>query len=131
VPERIQLRRTKGWRKPLDAVVVSRPSKWGNPFAVGEEIGRDSPLWPYLAQAVPGGTGGLASVKPLTREIVVDAYGWWLIEQPHLMLSLKSELAGRDLACWCPLPEPGQDDVCHAATLLAIANDQEQEYTRG
>lgn len=31
-PKRIQLRRTKGWRKPEGAVVVSRPSKWGNPF---------------------------------------------------------------------------------------------------
>jgi hypothetical protein len=34
MPERIQLRRTKGWRKPEGAIVVSRPSKWGNPFRV-------------------------------------------------------------------------------------------------
>lgn len=33
-PQRIQLRRTKGWRKPEGAVVVARPSKWGNPFPV-------------------------------------------------------------------------------------------------
>lgn len=26
----IQLRRTKGWRKPEGAVVVARPSRWGN-----------------------------------------------------------------------------------------------------
>lgn len=31
-PQRIQLRRTKGWRKPEGAIVVARPSKWGNPF---------------------------------------------------------------------------------------------------
>lgn len=33
-PHRVQLRRTKGWRKPPDTVVVARPSKWGNPFRV-------------------------------------------------------------------------------------------------
>ncbi|MCW2756994.1 MAG: hypothetical protein JWO46_740 [Nocardioidaceae bacterium] len=31
-PKRIQLRRTKGWRKPEGAIVVARPSRWGNPF---------------------------------------------------------------------------------------------------
>ena len=31
-PGRVQLRRTKGWRKPEGAVVVARPTKWGNPF---------------------------------------------------------------------------------------------------
>jgi hypothetical protein len=36
-PERIQLRRTKGWRKPEGAIVVARPTKWGNPFRVGHE----------------------------------------------------------------------------------------------
>ena len=34
-PKRIQLRRTKGWRLPDNAVIVSRPSKWGNPFRIG------------------------------------------------------------------------------------------------
>lgn len=28
MPSRIQLRRTKGWRKPEGAIVVARPSKW-------------------------------------------------------------------------------------------------------
>lgn len=35
-PKRIQLRRTKGWRKPVGAVVVSRPSVWGNPFRAAD-----------------------------------------------------------------------------------------------
>ena len=39
MPERIQLRRTKGWKKPENAVNVARPTKWGNPFRVGHEIG--------------------------------------------------------------------------------------------
>jgi hypothetical protein len=36
-PKRIQLRRTRGWRKPDNTVVVARPTKWGNPFKVGAD----------------------------------------------------------------------------------------------
>ena len=36
-PKRIRLRREKGWRKPEGAIVVARPSKWGNPIRVGSE----------------------------------------------------------------------------------------------
>lgn len=32
--ERIQRRRTKGWRMPEGAVYVGRPSRWGNPFVM-------------------------------------------------------------------------------------------------
>ncbi|WP_087483552.1 DUF4326 domain-containing protein [Brachybacterium massiliense] len=35
-PQRIQQRRTKGWRKPEGAVAVGRGTKWGNPFKVGD-----------------------------------------------------------------------------------------------
>lgn len=31
-------------------------------------------------------------------------------------------LTGRDLACWCPLPEPGEPDHCHGRVLLRRAN---------
>jgi Domain of unknown function (DUF4326) len=36
VPNRIQLSRRKGWRKPPGAVVVARPSRWGNPYRVAD-----------------------------------------------------------------------------------------------
>ena len=36
-PQRVQLRRTKGWRLPANTVVVARPSIYGNPFRVFEE----------------------------------------------------------------------------------------------
>lgn len=35
-PQRIQRKRTKGWRAPEGAVYVGRGTKWGNPFAVGK-----------------------------------------------------------------------------------------------
>ncbi|MBX7433477.1 DUF4326 domain-containing protein [Mycobacterium sp. Y57] len=34
MPQRIRLRRTKGWRKPDSTIVVARPTRWGNPFPV-------------------------------------------------------------------------------------------------
>lgn len=111
---RIQLRRTKGWRKPPGAVVVARPTKWGNPFKVGERIVRDSPLAPYLD--IPGGWGGLASVTIPTAQQAVDLYAGYLLDMPPLFLSVVPELAGRDLACWCPLAAP-----CHADVLLELA----------
>jgi hypothetical protein len=33
------------------------------------------------------------------------------------VVTLRQELAGRDLACWCPLDQP-----CHADVLLELAN---------
>lgn len=118
-PQRIQLRRTKGWRLPEGAVVVARPTRWGNPFVVGESVVRDSELWPYLV--LPGeseaGLTGLTSVKITSRSHAVRLYEWWVIDQPALMLSMRTDLSGRDLACWCPPVQP-----CHAGVLLALAN---------
>lgn len=116
-PQRIQRQHTKGWRMPDGAVYVGRPSKWGNPFRIGERVGRSSPLFPYLLRTVPGGGHGFGDITPLANRAVIDAYCWWLYEQPHLMVSL-SELAGRDLVCWCDL-----FTECHADILLDLAND--------
>jgi len=123
MPERIRVRRVKGWTMPKDAKYVGRPTQYGNPFKVSEEVDRDSALWPYIAETVPGGVFGLDSVTPLARDVVVDAYGAWLLDQPALMLTAWDDLAGRDLACWCPLPAPGERDYCHARFLLEMVND--------
>ena len=92
-PQRIQRRRVKGWRLPAEAVIVTRPTKWGNPFRVTAERSR--------------------------REVVV-AYSIW-IEMPDqlgLRNEIKRELRGHDLACWCRVDKP-----CHADVLLRIANE--------
>jgi Domain of unknown function (DUF4326) len=120
MPDRIQLSRARGWRKPPGAVVVSRPSKWGNPFAIGERIDRNSPLWPYIAQVVPGGAADLNDIVPLAPEMVVTAYGWWFIQQPALMLTVREELGGKDLACWCKIGRP-----CHGDWLLDFLRELE------
>ena len=91
-PKRIQLSRKRGYRKPAGAVVVARPTRWGNPFIIK-----------------PGES----------RADVVELYRR-AIEQGALELrvpEVRAELAGKDLACWCPLDQP-----CHADVLLEIAN---------
>jgi hypothetical protein len=90
-PRRVQLRRTAGWRKPHDAVVVSRPTRWGNPHPV-DVLGRDEAI----------------------RRYRLDLHAGRL---PVTVADVREHLAGRDLACWCPLDLP-----CHADVLLEAAN---------
>jgi hypothetical protein len=56
-PLRIQRKRTKGWRMPEGAVYVGRPSRWGNPFKVGDRHplrGRTLACWCRLDQPCHG-----------------------------------------------------------------------------
>ena len=93
VADRVQLRRSKGWRKPAGAIVVARPSRWGNPFRLGIDGDRDECVALYRDALVGGAL-------------------------PFTVDDVRRELAGHDLACWCPL-----DLACHADVLLAVAND--------
>jgi hypothetical protein len=126
MPERIQLKRTKGWRMPPGAVKVDRSTKYGNPFVLGKPIKRDSDLWPYLVAAVPAladrssALGRLQSVTLRRAEDAVAAYSIWFIEQPHLMIAAFEELPGRDIADWC---KPG--DPCHGNWLMDMVNETE------
>lgn len=42
MPERIQRKRTRGWRMPEGAVYVGRPSKWGDCMARTSPVGAPS-----------------------------------------------------------------------------------------
>jgi hypothetical protein len=44
-------------------------------------------------------------------------YREYLITEPGLLAAAQTELAGRDLACWCPPDQP-----CHADILIAAVN---------
>jgi len=95
MPERIQLSRRKGWRKPENTVVVARPSKWGNPFVVSRNgMSREQAVAHYRHMLMKAGIAGEAD-----RAII------------------RAELRGKNLACWCPLDQP-----CHADVLLELAN---------
>ena len=78
--------RSKGGFDPSNAVLIGRPSKWGNPFV----IGRDG-----------------------DRAEVVRKYDQWLRAQPELVAAVKSELRGKDLVCYCA-PAQCHGDVLHA-----------------
>jgi Domain of unknown function (DUF4326) len=73
LPRRVQLRRSKGWRKPPNTVVVSRPSKWGNPYRVAD----------------------------YGRPEAVRLYWEHLRQHPELVAAARRELRGKHLACWC------------------------------
>jgi hypothetical protein len=98
-PKRVRLSRAKGFKLPEGAVVVARPSRWGNPFRIG---------------APDPETG-----EPMTREAAVSHYRALVHapEQAELRAAVRRELKGKDLACWCSLDGP-----CHADALIAIAN---------
>ena len=133
--ERIQLKRTKGWRLPEGAVNVARHSsgwsKWGNPFRIGHKVicpGRwDTEATPYPGELPVGhydgtGTGHAYEIRLVRdRADAVALYIAYYAKMSWCNQSsrdrIRRELGGRDLACWCPIGEP-----CHGDALLAVAN---------
>lgn len=91
-PVRLRLSRKAGFdlqdasRKTngLPAVVVSRPSVWGNPY--------------------PAKT-------PAERRVAVAKCAAYIAKQPELRARAKAELRGKNLACWCPLDGPCHADT--------------------
>lgn len=112
-PRRIQRKRTTGWSMPPNTVYVGRPSKWGNPFPVGEcESDRQGSVDAFRA---------LLTEKPsLSRHrllgILKGNVGRGEGTVARMRQSLH-ELRGKNLACWCRL-----DQLCHADVLLELAN---------
>lgn len=100
-PIRIQRSRAKGWKMPEGAVYVGRGTKWGNPFKAGCE------MCPTAKDAV------------LAYEcLIISRFGYLAKPPAPDEATVKAELRGKDLACWCKL-----DAACHADVLLRIANE--------
>jgi hypothetical protein len=57
-----------------DGVYIGRPSKFGNPFVLGQDG---------------------------TRAEVIQRYKEYLLANPALLQAVKAELAGKNLICWC------------------------------
>jgi hypothetical protein len=64
---RIQLSRAKGWRLPPGAVMAARPSKWGNPFRIGEAVARER-----RRHAARSGSGSRHHGGPERKTIMTD-----------------------------------------------------------
>lgn len=127
MPQRIQRKRTKGWRMPENTVYVGRHNdgefnlgEFGNPFRVGG-----------LYKIGTGKTGGFTYLRCLDEsyndgsfiKVRDNAHAVELYKQYLSIYPLKKEkldkLKGKNLACWCSLNEP-----CHADILLKIANNE-------
>lgn len=134
-PKRIQLRRTKGWRladHSTNAVIVDRRGPYGNPFLIERHTDYARPWAVWWSDVGP--LHSLHDTQAEAREASVGLYRRWVAvdtinpdEWPstyataaaHVRLRVAlagQELAGRDVACWCPL-----DEACHGDVLLELA----------
>lgn len=106
--ERIQLSRRKGWRMPENTVSVARPTKWGNPWTLGDCNGSAVEAVRRYRCAV---IGPVIDGRQLRPDAAPESYIGRIIR------NARRELRGKNLACWCKLDEP-----CHADVLLDLAN---------
>lgn len=103
-PVRLQRSRRSGARlrspNGLEVVCISRPSPWGNPFAI--ELG-----------------GKTQTEKQLVRAQAAAQFRTALENGrlPFSVADVQRELRGKNVACWCPLDGP-----CHGDVLLEWAN---------
>jgi hypothetical protein len=120
-PVRLQLSRRKGFdlqqlskdTNGLPAVNVARPGPWGNPWRIGEPgIPTAAEAVRRFRSAVHGFTSNGSFCPPHANP---DSYIGRIIHESPM-------LRGKNLACWCGLPKPGEPDICHAAVLLEIAS---------
>lgn len=113
IPQRIQLSRAKGFKlqvkslleNGLDAVNVTRPGPWGNPFIVGKDGTREDCVRLFKLL--------LSGYIAITSKTTIDAQNNFL----HHAADNWESLRGKNLACWCPA-----NAECHADALLAGAN---------
>jgi hypothetical protein len=119
--QRIQRKRSKGWRMPANTVVVDRTSGFGNPFPVAKgtsrSMGKESDVW--FVGIWSGPAMWIRDSKDEAVELSVKAYSAWIKHpaQAKLVERAKVTLRGKNLACWCAPDKP-----CHADVLLELAN---------
>jgi hypothetical protein len=113
-PSRIRLSRARGWRKPKHTIVVSRPSKWGNPFSI-ETFGRELACALYERSVT-----GIWSPEGIPSALVPRAYRLHSgFRKAMTRFGLEvNQLRGFNLACWC-----AEGFRCHVDILLKLANE--------
>lgn len=107
---RIQRKRTKGWKMPEGTIYVGRPTKWGNPYKVGDTVknlmGKE-----FIIEDTQ------EAVNCYKNLFLIRLNPGFIFGQSLMLHADLSELKGKDLACWCRLDKP-----CHADILLELAN---------
>lgn len=125
---RIQRRRSKGWRAPLDAQgckpkYVGRGTRWGNPWAVVQTPRGWAASWTEGARKpTPPAEKrwAAAETQHAAHEAAVYLYAEWIADQPKMLAAIREELADRDVMCWCAETLP-----CHGDVLLAVARGED------
>lgn len=111
MPKRIQRKRTKGWTMPPNTVYVGRPTKWGNPFKVGDKV-KNHFGTEFTITTVE------EAINCYNNLILTKVNPAFILGQEILLTADLSELKGKDLACWCKEGSP-----CHADLLLRLCNE--------
>lgn len=121
-PKRIQRKRVRGYNMQehsqavngLPAVSITRPGKWGNPFAI-EPLGYKGL---YMIKNI--NTGCYVMANAFSKQDAVKTAVEKYREYIHLSAfdpADKEVLRGQNLACFCKEGEP-----CHGDVLLEWAN---------
>jgi hypothetical protein len=103
---------------PENAVSVTRPGEFGNPFAVGGwyKIGNGKGFGFSWLRLLDENKNDGTFIKIETKEQAVEYYKKYLSLYP-LKKSQIEKLRGKDLACWCK-----DGEKCHGDILLEIVN---------
>lgn len=97
MPQRIQRKRTKGWKAPANTLNVTRPGRHGNPYKLGGEFAREDNIFRFRVD-----------LDVMERE------------EPEKYQALISEVRGADyVMCWCSL-----DVACHGDVWIERANEK-------
>ena len=123
MPNRVQRKRTKGWRKPPNTTYVGRGSKWGNPIKQIDD--RFFLIWgksKFILREDATMKDVLRWYERLFNPKFIQAWNfdniayYWRIYHNQFKLLNLEELKGKNLICWRAL-----DEKCHADILLRLA----------
>lgn len=141
-PQRIQIERSKGWKKPEGTVNITRPGPFGNPYRVGDLV--------TISGLRADDHQGFALPFKLTAQQAVEMFraemlGRLLIPRPpdddrptpadleyqaavlnhRLAMELLDQVRGHDVACACRV-----ENVCHGDVWLELANMRPTDLQR-
>lgn len=116
-PIRIQRSRAKGWKMPPNTVYVGRPTRWGNPYYVGEPSPKPGKGLLHACTTAKEAVRKYAEMLfPYRHRGPNNSLNQFYASQANIE-DIEAELCGKNLCCWCPLDQP-----CHADVLLEVAN---------
>lgn len=129
-PVRLQLKRSKGFRlqeasqaaNGLPAMIVARPTKWGNPWRVKirGRFNNGDPAWAGAHDQECNYPFSQTQAEAAARAVDCFDKGFRAGILTRIRIEEVTELSGNNLACWCAPSLP-----CHADVLLRLANPNE------